>query len=186
MFRSLAKSHLLVLVFIIVVVVTVGVLTYLIRANDTKKAANQAAETLFAGGKETPYIDTNGAPVTFNEFLGKIIIVNSWASWSPLSVQELQDLQTVAKEYVDKDVIVIAVNRKENRDQADRFLSTLPPLPEIKIVTDTEDYFYNVMGGYAMPETIIYNQAGTIVLHRQGVMKLEELRDEINLILSNQ
>lgn len=180
-----SKKNIITLLVIIIAIVIVAVGTYLVRYQFSKEEANQAKNTLFASGAETPYVDQNGTPTSLDSYLGKIIVVNSWASWSPFSVQELQDLNEIAGEYKDKNVVILAVNRKENRDQSDRFLATLPPLPYIRIVTDTKDYFYNAVGGYAMPETLIYNQAGTIVEHTEGVQSKDDLRTILDSLNNN-
>lgn len=176
MLQQATKLTSLVLLCIVLIVMIVGGITYYVSDRAAREEANQAKSTLFASGVENPYVDQNGIPTSLDLYLGKIIVVNSWASWSPFSVQELPDFNTVASEYKDKNVIVLAVNRNENRDTADRFLATLPPMSTIKIVTDTADYFYNAVGGYAMPETLIYNELGTIVHHHKGVLTAAELR----------
>ena len=179
------KKNSILLLIIILIVIGVGVITYVVTQNSAKDTANQAKDTLFAPGRDTPYIDELGQPATLDSYFGKIIVVNSWASWSPFSVQELQDLNSVAGEYKDQNVVIVAVNRNENRDQVNRFLTTLPPLTNLIIVTDTADYFYNAVGGYAMPESLIYDEAGTIVEHRKGALTADELRSILDVVITS-
>ncbi len=179
------KKYLQVLGGILLVLVLAGGMTFFVRDRAAKEQANEAAHTLFGDPDATPYIDSSGQSVSLESYLGTILIVNSWASWSPFSVQELQDLNQIAGDFKDKNVAVIAINRKENNDQAQRFLSTLPGLPHLKIVVDTADYFYGAIGGYAMPETVMYNKAGTIKFHRQGALTKEELQTEVQRIIDS-
>jgi len=183
MVAPFSKKNVYVLGAIVFVVLFVGTVTYYLSDQAAREEANQAKNTLFAEGVATPYVDQNGVPTSLDSYLGKIIVVNSWASWSPFSVQELQDLNIIAEEFKDKNVVVVAVNRKEHKDQAERFLNTLPPLPHLKIVTDTTDYFYNAVDGYAMPETLFYNEAGSITLHHKGALSRDELRSQLESIL---
>ncbi len=178
------KSYLVIVGVLILVVVVLAAITFYIRDQAEREAANEADDTLFAEGAVNPYIDQNGNAVSLDENLGKIIVVNSWASWSPFSVDELQSLNQFAGEYKDRNVVVIAINRKETKEQAERFLQTLPPLDNLQIVIDTKDHFYGSIGGYAMPETLYYNERGTIVTHRQGVVSDSDTRQIINDILS--
>ena len=179
------KKYLLVVAVILLVLAVAGYGTYFIQDRAEKERVNEAANTLFGDPKTTPYIDRNGNKVNLESYLGTILVVNSWASWSPFSVQELQDLNQVAGDYLERGVTIIAINRKENNDQAQRFLQTLPTLPHLKIVVDTTDYFYGAIGGYAMPETVIYNKAGTIVLHRQGAMTKEEIQAAVQTTIDS-
>jgi thiol-disulfide isomerase/thioredoxin len=177
------QSYWVIVVALILVIGLLAVLTYVIRDRAEREAANEADDTLFAEGLENPYTDQSGNPVTLDDYLGSIIVVNSWASWSPFSVQELQDLNQIAGEYKDKNVVVIAVNRKESKEQAERFLSTLPPLPNLTIIIDTKDHFYGAVGGYAMPETVYYDTRGTISTQRQGAVTVQDTRQILNDII---
>lgn len=178
------KSYIVTLLVLTVVVVLVVGVTFIVRDRAAREEANQAEETLFSDAGESPYVDKNGNGVSLEGNLGKVIVVNSWASWSPFSVEELQSLNQFALEYKDKNVVVIAVNRKETKEQAERFLSTLPPLDNLQIVIDTKDFFYGAVGGYAMPETVFYDSRGTIIEHRQGAVSLEDTKRIIDSIIS--
>lgn len=122
------------------------------------------------------YTYLDGTPVALESFFGKPLLVNSWASWSPLSRDELIALNEIAGQYPDETIEFIALNRKETKEQAARFLSTLPPLPNLTIIIDTNDYFYNRVGGYAMPETIVFDATGTLVVHERNPQTLDSLR----------
>jgi thiol-disulfide isomerase/thioredoxin len=178
------KSYIVtLLIFIVLIALIVGV-TYLVRDKAAREEANQADETLFSEGDVSPYVDQNGNGVSLESNLGKIIVVNSWASWSPFSVDELQSLNQFAAEYKDKNVVVIAINRKESKEQAERFLATLPALDNLQIVIDTQDFFYGAVAGYAMPETVYYDTRGTIIEHRQGAVTLDDTKRIVDGIIS--
>ena len=174
------KSHLIFVVILLGILVVVATVVFFVREQATQEALDEAGRTLF-GNDETPaYVDMLGSPISLETYRGSIIIVNAWASWSPYAVTELPVLDRLAGEFTDKNVVLIAVNRKESQVQAERFLATLPVLPHTKLIIDTNDYFYGVIGGYAMPETVVYDQAGTIVLRTRGTLQLEELRAVLN------
>jgi len=166
-------------------VITIGVLTLFLALaawftynqlfKRTPPQETPAGQALFGAGAAS-YTDIDGSTVTLESFFGQPILINTWASWSPLSAQELQDLNTVASEYQDRGVTIIALNRKESKDQADRFLNTLPPLDSLRIIIDTTDQFYNAVAGYAMPETVVYDRNGELLFHERNPQTKENLR----------
>jgi cytochrome c biogenesis protein CcmG, thiol:disulfide interchange protein DsbE len=158
------------------IVLSIGVLLtwYIVATHDSRQPS--AADTLFATASSTSFTDTAGNVVELESFDRQVRIINSWASWSPFSTQELQDLNTIATEYADHNVVVLAINRDEPAERIEAFLQTLPDVSAITFVVDTEDGLYESFSGYAMPETLIYDARGNLVHHKRGVATLEELR----------
>ena len=112
-----------------------------------------------------------------------MLVINSWASWSPQSQIELLTLQKLAVEFKDKPVVFLAINRKELKEQATRFMTTLPEVSNVVILIDTTDHFYGAVGGYAMPETVVYQSDGLVKEHIRGEFKEEELRTSLHKLL---
>ena len=173
------KSHVITLVGLLVVIIAVSGLAYYLHVREYKNSINEANKTLFNPDATAAYVDMKGEQASLDSYKGSIMIVNDWASWSPYAVDELPLLEKIAAEFANKHVAVLAVNRKETNDQAQRFLNTLAPLPHVKVIIDTKDYFYGASGGYAMPETLIYNQDGVLIDHIRGVLQYDTLHVEI-------
>lgn len=147
--------------------------------DETRELFKQSEST--AG--EFTYVDINGNPVNLDDYLGKVIVVMAWASWSPYSNTDLSMLNALSGELRDRGVVFIALNRKDTLALAQRYLATVPPLPELLVVIDTEDRFYQTVGGYAMPETVLFNQRGEIIQHWRGQVDSDTLRTHINSVL---
>lgn len=180
------KSTIITVVFLVIIITLIGGITYYIHQRSLADALNEANGTLFNTGNAAAYVDMNNNPLTLDAYKGSILIVNNWASWSPYATEELPLLEKIAADYESRHVIVLALNRKENKDQAQRLLNTLPPLPHVKVVIDTTDFFYGATGGYAMPETLIYDQAGTIIGHIRGTLNDATLRAQLDTLVSKQ
>jgi thiol-disulfide isomerase/thioredoxin len=158
-----------------VLLVVSGVVTYFVVTQNTARVSDDTRE-LFTGASDTiTYIDLNGNKLALEDFLGQIIVVASWASWSPFSATDLVALETFARDYEGEDVVFIAINRKETKEQAARYIATLPPFTHLKLVIDTEDRFYTSVGGYAMPETVIFDSVGEVVFHDRGVTSIDRI-----------
>jgi thiol-disulfide isomerase/thioredoxin len=126
--------------------------------------------------------DESGASVSVYSIIqGKPAIINSWASWCPFCVHELPDFITLQKELGDN-VVIVAINRGENTQTGVDFLKEINAEEDLIYLYDPKDKWYQATGGYTMPETIFINSSGEIVLHRRGVISLEEMRELTKLI----
>ena len=120
------------------------------------------------------YTDLSGNPVDLRTYKGKVLVINSWASWMPFSQTELPLLNQIKERYGDS-VTLLAINRMEDRALIQTYLGTLPSMPSAVFLADPADTFYRAVGGYAMPETVIYAADGTIAAHIRGVFVEAEL-----------
>jgi thiol-disulfide isomerase/thioredoxin len=165
---------------IITVLVIAAVVTYRVITNE--RVSESAAGQAFFGGEGSAdrFIATDGTTVDVGTYVGKSkLYINTWASWSPLSRDELIALNEVASEYKDKSVTFIALNRQEPKEMAERYLATLPPLDNLVVVIDSDDYFYSQVGGYAMPETLLYGTDGNLWRH----IRQPQTKDSIKTLL---
>jgi thiol-disulfide isomerase/thioredoxin len=178
------RSSIIWLVVLLAVLASAILLTYktVVKHRQTESAAGQAL--IDAEGRFT---DLNGKNVTLGDTIGqKVLYVNAWASWSPLSREELIALNEVAGEFKDKPISFIALNRKETPAQAAAYLSTLPPLTNLTIVVDSTDEFYKDITGYAMPETIMYTKDGNVWRHERQPLAEESIRGFVFELLATE
>ncbi len=178
----LLRTHYKVLGILLGILVVLELLTYQFLfskgifsdlENDLK--ALQADETAV-------YTDLDGNIIDLKKFKGKPLIINSWATWTPFSIQELGLLEKIKEQYGDA-ITVLAINRMENTGVIKSFLSTYGITGDVIMINDTTDNFYKVVGGYAMPETMFYTKDGVISTHKRGVMTEEELNEYVARIL---
>lgn len=123
--------------------------------------------------------DAKGEPISFESFEGGVVVVNVWASWSPFSMTELPALNELARSYEGGEVKFVGINRAEQPLQTESFLKMLPPLDRVELLYDPSDTLYRSADGFAMPETIVYNERGIIVAHIRGPVNVEELKGYI-------
>ena len=53
----------------------------------------------------------------------------------------------------------------------------------VEIILDGNDHFFKTIGGYAMPETILFDRIGNIVFHKRGSLLVSEFEPEIRKLL---
>jgi thiol-disulfide isomerase/thioredoxin len=180
---KLRRAHVLVLGVLLCVLVLAGLLTWYLRYAHVRDEVGTAASSVLKESAQTPYTTLSGEPFSFEDYRGKIRVVNVWASWSPFAQTELPLLNTIANEFADKNVVAIAINRKEQRDRAAAYIGTLGDLPRLIYAIDETDAFYTSVGGYAMPETLIFDTAGNIVWHYRGVASYDSIAEQLNKLI---
>lgn len=164
---------------IVLMVLAIAVTVYLTRQTVDPKTV--ALFTPDAGA--LPYTDLAGNPLSLDQYLGSTLVVTTWASWSPFSTNDLQMLSTLSAEFADSDTVFMALNRNESPDLANRFMASIGNVPGVVIALDPTDHFYQQVGGYAMPEVIIFNQKGQITDHYRGVVDQQTLKEAIQKAL---
>lgn len=147
---------------------------------------NVADESLFNEAARESFTNILGSEISLDDFEGKPLLVTSWASWCPQCADELVLIDRMAGEVGQGKVQVLAINRNEPREQAQRFLATLPSLPNITLMLDKHDHFFAAVGGFAMPETIFYNPAGEIKFHKRGNLTEDDIRTGVSAILAEE
>lgn len=145
------------------------------KQSERELAESDAAAVLSDTASSTPYTDFAGNQAKLDQHLGQVLVVNSWASWSPSSGDELSLLANVAAEYETASVQVIAINRAENRRIAESYLRTIGVDQRVKLIIDTDDRYYRDIGGYTMPETLFYDRKGNVVHHQRGPLTASQV-----------
>jgi thiol-disulfide isomerase/thioredoxin len=179
------KSSAIVTFFAMGLIILAGLLyIFLIDESEVQKRNNTpAAQALIIDDVTQSFTDREGTAVSVNEHFGKIILVTSWASWCPQCIEGVQALGPVADTYKDRDVVVLAVNRGEDKYTAERYLATVTLPDSIKVILDPSDHYFKTSTGYAMPETILYNEDGEIYLHQRGNVNADEIKQHIDKLL---
>jgi thiol-disulfide isomerase/thioredoxin len=169
------KKNTLLLIVILVVVTALALVTYYVRTKALKESQNEANNTLFSPSPSATFLDAQSNEVSLEKYKDKILVVNVWASWSPYAAVEFPILNEVAEKFSNQGVHILAMNRKENQTQIERYLATIPLYDKIEYITDVNDFFYSGVDGFAMPETIIFDADGKIIRHLRGVLVQSEL-----------
>lgn len=177
----MSRQQIILLVSLCLLVIILTVVTFNFVKNKQQAETNVAAKLL---ATDIPYKDTLGNPVSLDGYLGQVMVVTTWASWSPFSTFDLPVYNKLAASYDDSAVIFLAINRAESKEQAERFLSTMDSLPNLVVILDEADNFYTASLGYAMPETIVFDKFGQVIAHFHGQVKAEVLASTIDEVLN--
>ena len=118
----------------------------------------------------------SGETVSTADLRGKIVIVNSWATWCPPCREELPDFDRIATEYKDQ-VVIIAADVDAGSGSAKSYVEQNFPTTDIIFAYDTVygDAYYAAGGWKYVPRTAIIDQNGVIIYSDDGAMSYYQL-----------
>ena len=118
----------------------------------------------------------DGSTVSVEDYRGKIVIFNLWATWCPPCKAELPDFDKIAGEY-DGDVVVIAAHVPAERNTAYSYVSANFPETKIVFALDTlnADAYISAGGDGYVPYTVILDRSGVIIYSDSGMLSHSQL-----------
>ena len=122
--------------------------------------------------------DTEGQMQSLDQYKGKWVIVNYWATWCGTCMKELPDLVSLHEDHKDKDIVVVGVNFEAiGNDQLKAFVTEQSiPYPVLR----SEPVPVTAVGKVpALPTTYIIDPAGKVVAGQVGPVTQQDLEDYI-------
>src|SRR5579883_2763821 len=115
-------------------------------------------------GDKAPYFKVttdNGRTITRDDFGGKLLVLNFWATWCPPCVEETPSLSRFAAQMAPSGVVVLAISVDKDEKQYRDFLARYKPVfltardPDAKINAD--------YGTFKYPETYVISANGKVL-----------------------
>lgn len=117
--------------------------------------------------------DLSAQQRTLDEFTGKVLLVNFWASWCRPCLQEIPGLRQLAEEMHDRPFAVIGVNvgEAERRVQATvkRFEIDYP------VLLDRDGEVFRGWGATVLPTAYILDHSGKVRYIAQGPLEWDRV-----------
>jgi cytochrome c biogenesis protein CcmG, thiol:disulfide interchange protein DsbE len=140
-------------------------------------------------GTQPPHIGTAAPDFTvqdtdrklsLNEFRGKVVVLNFWATYCPPCIEETPSLQQLQKRLKDKGVVVLGVSWDADEDAYHKFLKDYKiDFPTVRDADQTSGHLY---GTLKIPETYIIDRNG--IVRRKFVSAVDWSQPEIVDFLS--
>ena len=122
-------------------------------------------------GSDTPFV--------LSEHLGKVVVVNFWATWCTPCCNELPYFDEVYRQYGDQ-VAVVAIHSDLITDDVEAYLAKFDY--HMPFALDETGGIIKSFGGSTMlPQTIIIDETGLITYNATGSVTLEKLESLLNL-----
>lgn len=126
--------------------------------------ASTLRDPLVVAGDSAPEFEVttdSGRKVSLDNFGGRVLVVNFWATWCPPCISELPSLNAMAAEVKDSGVVVLAISIDKDKAVYDRFLK------KVKLNFDTaRDPDAGISAEYGtlkVPETYVISREGKVL-----------------------
>lgn len=122
--------------------------------------------------------DLNGKEVSLNDFKGKNVLLNFWATWCPPCKAEMPDIEKFYQENKNSDLVILAVNLGEDKQTVKSFIDKNKYNFDI-LLDSNQDVAtkYNIV---SIPTSFFIDKEGNIVSKKIGAMTIEEMKSYVN------
>ncbi|AOY87353.1 redoxin [Marinobacter salinus] len=121
-------------------------------------ATAASAESMNVPAPDFTLHSRSGENLRLEDHRGEVVMLNFWASWCGPCRQEMPLMNEIYDRYKDLGFTILAVNVDENRDEALRFLDSVPV--DYPILYDPESSVSELYEVQAMPTTIMIDRDG--------------------------
>ncbi|MBI2516464.1 MAG: TlpA family protein disulfide reductase [Opitutae bacterium] len=126
--------------------------------------------------------DLDGKVVSSDQFKGKVVILDFWATWCPPCRAEIPGFVELQKTYGEKGLVVVGVSFDRDEPAAvkkfvERFGMNYP------VLRGTGQFAETFGGVSALPTTFIIDRQGRIVATHVGFTERQEFEDAIKPLL---
>jgi thiol-disulfide isomerase/thioredoxin len=121
-----------------------------------------------ASAESFVFKDMQGHEQRLQDYRGKWVLVNFWATWCPPCLEEIPDLISLSEAHKNKDLAVIGVALDSTRESVTEFVAK----KKISYPVVFGDYDLAAQVGEvdALPTSYLYDPSGKLVSYQQGMV----------------
>jgi peroxiredoxin len=153
--------------------------------------ASSLAGTVWAMGSRPPatgmpasefmLTDLDGNSHGLEQYRGRVVLLNFWATWCKPCTTEMPAMQTAYDQLREKGFMVLAVNELEDEDKVrEHILSHKHTFP---VLLDRENKVANQYGVFGLPVSVFIDEQGVVREYIKGGLLTEsKIHDIVNRI----
>jgi thiol-disulfide isomerase/thioredoxin len=103
-----------------------------------------------------------GQPISLDDYRGRVVLINFWATWCPPCVEEIPSLGRLQQKFPTEEFSIVSVDVGDQKKQVEQFLKKVPA--EYPVMLDSEGRTVHDWNLRAFPTTF--------VIDRQGIIRL--------------
>jgi len=119
--------------------------------------------------------DLNGKTVSLNNYFGKKIFVNFWATWCGACTSEMPSIEKLNKEEGDN-IVILAVNEQESESSVKDFITKNKYT--FNVLSDSSGSVSGKYGVNAYPTSVFIDTTGKIQYKEAGSMTYDKMKSE--------
>ena len=112
--------------------------------------------------------DMDGEVYSLENYRGKVVILNFWATWCPPCRREIPSMEALQQAFKNEPFAILAINEWETEDHVFAFMGELPVEPSFPILFDKDSEVAQSFGVKGLPTTLLLDTEGMIVYRAVG------------------
>lgn len=123
-----------------------------------------------------------GKIVSLEDYRGKIVLINFWATWCPYCVKEMPDLNRLYLENKEDNFVVLGIDVEENKSKVENFVKEGGyKFPILLDKTGKVAQNYLVSG---LPMSVMLDEEGRIRALQLGMMTYPQMKEMLDSVRS--
>lgn len=112
--------------------------------------------------------DKMGQPVSLDDFKGKVVVLNLWATWCPPCVAEMPALDQLQADLGGKDFAVVAVSTDQQGIKKSAPFYRRAGIKNLALYNDTRGKLEDILQARGLPLTVVIDREGRLVGRIEG------------------
>ncbi|MBI2907762.1 MAG: redoxin domain-containing protein [Chloroflexi bacterium] len=125
----------------------------------------------------------SGETVSLSSLRGKAVLINFWASWCDPCRAEMPGMEKVWKELKDQGMVILAINEREDKETAGKFVKELGLT--FPILLDPGEVVFNTYRVTLFPSSFFIDREGVIRYMTVGQMSESTVRSRIKVAMGS-
>jgi thiol-disulfide isomerase/thioredoxin len=117
--------------------------------------------------------DMDDEPHALQDYRGKVVLINFWATWCPPCRKEMPSLEHLYQKFSDQPFTVLAINQWEDADHVFAYMGDLNVFPSFPILFDPDSTVSADYGVRGLPTSFIIDPEGKIIYKAVGGRKFD-------------
>lgn len=117
---------------------------------------------------QTAFADANGQTITLKDFLGKVVVLNFWATWCAPCVREMPTLDNLQAQLGGSEMAVVAVSEDRGGAKVVQPFMKRYALRHLEVYLDRKGALRREFGATGLPTTLVIDTEGKVVGGLQG------------------
>ncbi len=123
-------------------------------------------------------VNQSGEPVSLDDYLGQVLLLNMWATWCPGCVAEMPELEAYYQAHQAEGLLVIGLNAEDSAADIEAFNQKMGlSLPHW---LDVNNSLYSAFNNNHLPSSYVVDRAGVVRLAWYGPISIEVLEEFVS------